>query len=180
MKLLATKIKDCYLVTSTSINDDRGSFTKINHRDGFFSQDVDLSFKEQYISVSNKNVLRGMHFQLPPYDLSKLITCFSGSVLDVVLDLRVNSPNFLQYDSFKLIGKDKQTLVVPHGVAHGFISLEDNSGMLYSTTCEYNSNYDEGISWNSFDFKWPCNKPILSERDQNHIILSDFKSPFRI
>jgi dTDP-4-dehydrorhamnose 3,5-epimerase len=180
MKFLDTKIPGCYLINTKSMNDNRGSFTKIYHHPSFLSKGVELIFKEQYFSVSNKNVLRGMHFQLPPYDHSKLITCISGNVLDVVIDLRVNSPSFMKYESFELIAKDKQTLFIPSGIAHGFISLEDNSGMLYGTSCEYDSNFDTGILWNSFDFDWPCEYPILSDRDQSHIMMRDFKSPFKL
>ena len=180
MKFLNTKIHDCFIINNDIEQDNRGSFTKLYHKQNFLSQGVELSINEQFISLSNKNVLRGMHFQLPPYEHTKLITCFSGSVLDVALDLRVNSPTYLKFDSFELNGEVKQTLVIPNGVAHGFISLEDNSGMLYSTTCEYDSNHDSGILWNSFGFDWPSNNPLLSERDKGHITLTNFNSPFSI
>ena len=179
MQFLNTKIKDCYYLETPIKNDNRGSFHKIYHNSSFSFQGLELSFKEQYFTVSNKNVLRGMHFQLPPYDNSKLITCLSGRVLDVILDLRVNSPSYMKYDSFELIGKNKQAILIPSGIAHGFISLEDNSEMLYSTTCEYDFDHDKGILWSSFGFDWPCQSPILSERDQNQVMANDFKSPFR-
>jgi len=180
MKFENTQIQGCYLVKNNTINDDRGSLTKLYHKSSFLSQGVDLTFKEQFITVSHKNVLRGMHFQLPPYENSKLISCLSGSVLDVIVDLRVNSPTFLKYDSFKLIGLDKLTLFIPNGIAHGFISLEDSSAMLYSTTCEYDAIYDKGLLWNSFGFDWPCQEPILSLRDSNHMTFDNFVSPFTL
>jgi len=180
MEFLDTKIQDCYLINVDNISDNRGSFAKLYHGSSFLSRGVEVNIQEQYITVSNRNVLRGMHFQLPPYNHSKLVTCLNGSVLDVILDLRVDSESYLKYDSFELSGKDKQSIIMPSGVAHGFISLENSSSMLYSTTCEYDSDHDSGISWDSFGFEWPCDKPILSERDKNHTILNNFRSPFKV
>jgi dTDP-4-dehydrorhamnose 3,5-epimerase len=128
--------------------------------------------------VSNKNILRGMHFQLPPYDHDKLVSCLAGSVLDVVIDLRKKSATYKHFDSFNLNQNDTYTLYIPSGMAHGFLSLEDNSGMLYNTSRVHAPEKDCGIHWNSFDFDWGCDNPIVSIRDQNHTPLDNFTSSF--
>ena len=94
MKLSQSKLKGCYLLKSDIYRDERGCFNKIYHQDIFKRKGVDIDVKEQFYTVSNKDVLRGMHFQLPPYNHEKLVSCLSGSILDVVLDLRKSSDTY--------------------------------------------------------------------------------------
>ena len=178
MKLSQSKLKGCYLLKSDIYRDERGCFNKIYHQDIFKRKGVDIDVKEQFYTVSNKDVLRGMHFQLPPYNHEKLVSCLSGSILDVVLDLRKSSDTYGKYDVFELNGNDGNSIYIPSGMAHGFLSLEDNSGVLYSTSTVHNIEVDSGIQWDSFDFNWKCEEPIISKRDQEHIALNQFESPF--
>ena len=180
MKLQNTKLFGCYLITNEEMFDNRGSFTKLFNDNFFREHGIDLSSKEQFISVSKKFVLRGMHFQTPPYDQNKLVTCLKGSVLDVLLDLRIGSPTFGQNEAFELNEKCIESVFVPTGLAHGFLSLEDNTTMLYNTSSLYAPKSDSGIMWDSFDFDWPCKVPIISKRDSNHPNYKDFLSPFKL
>jgi len=177
MKIFQSKLQGCYVVQSDVFVDDRGVFSKTYHQDIFKENGLNFSVKEQFYSVSNKHVLRGMHFQLPPHDHIKLVSCLSGSVLDVVLDLRKSSDTYKNFDVFDLRCHDGKTVYIPSGMAHGFLSLEDNSTMLYSTSSVHAPEFDSGIHWSSFGFNWRGVKPITSERDRQHSPLDRLKGP---
>ena len=178
MKLINTKIKGAFILLGQFKEDDRGGFCKLYNEDIFKLNNLDFEHKEVYYNCSNQNVIRGMHFQTPPYDHKKLIKCISGRILDVILDIRKESPTYLKYDMIKLNENDGKSIFLPKGIAHGFLSLEDNTIVLYNVSTVYNSNYDKGILWNSFGFDWPSNNPILSKRDQDLQHINEFKSPF--
>ncbi len=126
-----------------------------------------------------KSALRGMHFQVPPAAHSKLVYCLSGRVLDVLLDIRRDSPRFGQSFSCELDATTRQLLFIPVGFAHGFLSLEDNSLMVYKTDAVHAPEQDKGVAWDSFGFKWPLdNPPIMSARDRQFPRWPDFQSPF--
>jgi len=177
-KRFKTNLSGCYFLKQESFLDERGAFTKIYNDDAFRDLGIDISFKEQFFTSSNKDVIRGMHFQTPPYDHEKLVTCITGRVLDVLLDLRVQSKTYSKYEAFELNSITKDSIFIPKGIAHGFLSLESDSIVLYSTSKGYYKDYDMGIHWDSFDFKWPCVKPIVSSRDNSHSIFNNFISPF--
>ena len=178
MKLVDTKIKGAFIVSNSLSEDERGGFCKFFNADNFRSNDLEFKYEEMYYSISHKNVIRGMHFQEPPFDHSKIIHCISGEVLDVFLDLRRNSPSYLKFDSCLLKKNDGKIIYLPKGVAHGFLSLKHESIVLYSVSSVYNQSFDNGILWNSFGYRWPCKKPILSGRDESFKPLELFKSPF--
>src|SRR5204863_1808973 len=115
--------------------------------------------------TSAKGVVRGMHFQVPPAAHAKLVYCAHGRVLDVVLDMRRQSPRFGQVFSRELDAAKSELLFIPAGLAHGFLSLEDDSLMVYKTDHVYAAEHDQGIAWDSFGFKWPLDQPpIMSDR----------------
>ena len=178
MKFTELKFTGCKIIEVDIFRDKRGTFKKIYHQNKYQENGLNVIFKEQYLTCSNKNVLRGMHFQLPPHDQSKLVSCLTGSVLDVFLDLRRNSKTYGQTDSFILSKDSGKSIFLPSVIAHGFLSLEDNSGMLYNTSTVYNPDSDYGIMWNSIDYRWPINKPQVSERDKNHVVFDQFDTPF--
>jgi dTDP-4-dehydrorhamnose 3,5-epimerase len=179
MKFNKTNILDCTLVQSEVYKDRRGSFTKIFHNDLYSENSINISFKEQFFTRSNRNVLRGMHFQIPPYDAGKLVTCIYGSVLDVVLDLRKGSPSFGKFDTIELTPESGLSIYIPNGVAHGFLSLQKDSILMYSTSSIYAPKYDSGIRWDSFGYNWPSKEKFnISERDKKMIKLPEFKTPF--
>jgi dTDP-4-dehydrorhamnose 3,5-epimerase len=121
-----------------------------------------------------------MHFQTPPYDHQKLVSCLVGRVLDVLVDLRRGSATFGVACALELVAARPQVVWVPKGLAHGFLSLDDGSCVTYKTDCEYVREHDAGIRWNSFSFTWPMaeEEMTISSRDQEHPRLSEFASPF--
>tara|TARA_B110000971_G_C19864622_1_gene433268 strand:- start:24 stop:560 length:537 start_codon:yes stop_codon:yes gene_type:complete len=178
MKLIETKIHGAFILESPMKNDSRGAFCKIYNSEAFLSNSLKFDTKEIYYNVSRKNVMRGMHFQVPPHQHSKLIKCVSGEILDVFLDIRKESSSYLKFDVIRLKENDSKSIFLPEGIAHGFLSLSDKTVVLYNVSSVYNSEYDKGILWSSFGFDWPCENPILSNRDNNLQRMNEFKSPF--
>src|SRR5258708_28673738 len=165
-------------ITPKIFRDARGSFTKTWHPDLLETHGITMTIAEEFYSVSDLGVLRGMHLQLPPYDYEKLVYCVAGSVLDVLLDLRLGSPTYGQTWSWELSPENGAILYIPKGIAHGFLSLAADSVMVYKTSIVYSPEHDTGVLWDSFGFNWPAQKPTLSERDQKFSSLFDFVSPF--
>jgi len=158
--------------------DVRGSFTKIFNAEQFEKLGFQTEYKEIYYSTSQKDVIRGMHFQVPPYDHEKLVHVISGSIIDVLVDLRKESPDFGKCMEFSLSAEKKQALYIPKGFAHGFRSLEDNTMMLYIVSTGYNAQCDKGIAYDSIGYDWGVDNPILSDRDKTFSRLEEFVSPF--
>lgn len=178
MNLHPTAIPGCVIVETGPREDPRGSFAKTFHADVFAEAGLRTDWREEFYSRSRRNVVRGMHFQLPPADHAKLVYCLAGEVLDVVVDLRVGSPAYRQVVSERLSASNGRGLYVPTGCAHGFLSLTDNSLMLYKVTSVHAPAQDAGIAWDTIGFEWPVRQPLLSERDGRHPALVDFASPF--
>lgn len=166
------------IVRPRLIADDRGLFVKTFHGDEFEAAGLRSDWREEYYSRSRKGVLRGMHFQQPPAEHAKLVYCLKGEVLDVVVDLRVGSPTRHIVVAEKLDAKEGKGIYAPTGCAHGFLSLSDDSVMLYKVTSVHAPSSDAGIAWNSIPFDWPVATPILSPRDAGHPAIDDFNSPF--
>ncbi len=173
-----SKILDCVELFPDIFKDDRGSFIKTFHKSAFEDFGLDFEFCEEYYSRSYKNIIRGLHFQIPPMDHSKLVYCIEGAVFDVIVDLRVGSPTFGMFDTFNLNAETANILYIPRGIAHGFCSEAEISTMIYKTSTLHDPSFDTGILWNSIDIPWPTINPIVSERDKQFISFKDFKSPF--
>jgi dTDP-4-dehydrorhamnose 3,5-epimerase len=178
MELVATELPGLQIIRPKIFQDARGSFVKTFHRDAFRELGLDFAPREEFFSTSAKNVLRGMHFQLPPAAHAKLVYCIVGRVLDVVLDLRKNSSTFGRSCAHELNATSREMFFIPVGFAHGFLALEDGATMVYQTSTVHSPAHDAGIVWNSFGFDWPVKNPILSERDKKFSALRDFQSPF--
>ena len=133
MRLFKSKLKGCYLLKSNVNKDERGVFNKIYHQDIFYHKGINIDIKEQFYTISNKNVIRGMHFQFPPYYHEKLVSCLSGSILDVVLDLRKSSDTYGKFDVFELNGSDGKYLYPIRNSAWFFKFRGTNSCVLYGT-----------------------------------------------
>lgn len=159
--------------------DVRGKFVKVYHKPNFESLGLECDFIEEYYSISHKNVLRGMHFQLPPHDLKKLVYCVEGEVLDVVVDLRKKSATYGKHIAFNLNEKQGNMIYIPEGLAHGFYVKSSRAIMVYKTTSVYSQESDYGVRYDSIGFNWACKGgPILSSRDQSLPCLGDLESPF--
>lgn len=178
MKAINTSIKGCYELQPRVFKDERGQLVKTFHKPSFLELNLETDFTEEYYSVSKKNVLRGLHFQNPPHDHIKCVTCISGKIFDVVVDLRKYSPTYKQHFTIELDAEKGNMLYIPKGLAHGFYVLSETAIFLNRTTTVYEPSCDTGIKWDSCGIKWPIENPILSEKDQQMIDLNEFKSPF--
>ncbi len=172
------EIDGVLMLRPTARRDPRGSFVKILEHDTFAKHGLPTTFAEQYYSVSAQNVLRGLHFQTPPHDHHKLVTCIEGDVFDVVVDLRRGSRTYGQYQTFELKGANGDSVFVPSGCAHGFYVRSKSATMFYNVTTLYVATHDTGIRWNSAGIKWPSDRPTVSDRDAAFVPLAKFETPF--
>lgn len=157
------KFQDIKKVNFHSYQDLRGSFLKIHESKEL--ETVMPKIDEVYLSNSKKNVIRGIHFQKTPHQLSKLVTCISGKIMDLFIDLRKNSKYFGCFEMIELSESDKFSLLIPEGFGHGFSVLSDSATLLYCQTGSYERNYEDGIHPLSLDTDWCVDEAIISERD---------------
>lgn len=176
-EIRSTKIPDCFELLPRAHTDLRGKFVKVFHQDFFAQNGFETHFMEEYYSVSRKAVIRGMHFQLPPREHVKLVYCVKGEVLDVVLDLRKESPTYGQYEVVTLSADISNCVYIPKGLAHGFCAISETV-LVYKVSTTYSPDHDAGILWNSFGMAWPVASPIISVRDQSFPAFDVFESPF--
>ena len=166
------------IITLPMSHDARGSFIKSYSDIVFRDAGIDFTLRESYYSFSKKDVIRGMHFQLPPWDHSKIVFCPQGSVLDVIVDLRKNSTTYQQYFVHELSAENHKAYYIPEGFAHGFKSLTDDALTHYLVSSEYNKEHDAGIRYDSIGMDWNVKEPILSARDLGFVRMGEFDSPF--
>ena len=178
VKLIPTALDGCFEIRPFFTEDDRGTFVKTFHEERFAELGLPINWREEYYSRSRKGVLRGMHFQTPPHDHEKLVYCMQGRVLDVVVDLRKASPTFRKHIAIELNEALGNGLMIPKGMAHGFLALSGDVLIAYKVTTVYAPSNDKGILWNSFGATWGVTQPIISLRDAAHPSFSDFVSPF--
>lgn len=178
MDIIKTDFEGLLLLQTVNFQDNRGCFQKLFNYEFFKEHGLDCDFKEFYYSVSNKHVVRGMHFQTPPFDHTKLVYVSKGRIRDVVVDLRKSQPTYGKCFTIELNANDGKYLYIPKGFAHGFCSLEDGSICNYAQTSCYNRDNDCGIDSQSIDFDWQVKSPILSYRDLSFPKFSEFDSPF--
>lgn len=178
MEIRQSKIPGCYELVPKIFEDQRGRFIKTFHKNLFEENHLETCFAEEYYSISHQNVLRGLHFQRPPHDHTKLVYCVQGEVMDVVVDLRVGSPTYGEVESFQVSDLKANLIYIPPGLAHGFYVISDRALMVYKVSTVYAPEHDTGIRWDSVDISWPSTTPIISERDRGFQSLSEFKSPF--
>jgi dTDP-4-dehydrorhamnose 3,5-epimerase/CDP-3, 6-dideoxy-D-glycero-D-glycero-4-hexulose-5-epimerase len=173
MTSLDQPLPGVHLLKPKVFEDERGDFVKTYH-EGLFEK-LGITFKpvEEFFSTSRKNVLRGMHFQIPPHDHDKLVYCIRGRVLDVLLDLRSTSPTYKMFTSAELSRENHHQFFIPRGVAHGFLALEDDSVMVYKTSTVHAPTHDSGVFWDSFGYDWNCFSPVISDRDRKFQELSE-------
>ncbi|KKP78273.1 MAG: dTDP-4-dehydrorhamnose 3,5-epimerase [Candidatus Moranbacteria bacterium RIFOXYA12_FULL_35_19] len=181
MEFIKTTLKDAYIIKPQVFGDHRGFFLESYSKKKFEEAGIKNEFVQDNHSRSEKKgTLRGMHFQAPPYAQAKLIRVVSGKILDVIIDLRRGSETFGKWETFELSAENFQMLFVPKGFAHGLMTLEDNTEVLYKADNFYEPNSEGGIAWNDPDLKinWPLENPILSERDTKWPTLKNLDNPF--
>ena len=160
--------------------DSRGYFFESFNFKEFSRYSLPTRFVQDNESLSQKGVLRGLHFQNPPHSQAKLVRIIRGAILDVVVDLRKSSGTYGQHFSVHLNESNKQILYVPEGFAHGFVTLEDQTLLFYKCSDFYNKEAEETIIWNDPDLMidWEIEQPILSSKDHKGVSFSTYKSPF--
>ncbi len=181
MKVLQTGFKDLLLLEPTVIRDDRGYFLESYNEARFWlDTGLNIAFVQDNESVSSKGVLRGLHFQLPPYSQAKLIRIAQGAVLDVVVDLRRSQPTYMQHYKVVLSSENQQQLFVPEGFAHGFLVLEEQTVFSYKCSKYYHRESDCSIRWNDpkLAIDWGTTDPVLSEKDKHAMLSDQFDNPF--
>jgi len=178
MKIQTTGLDGLFLIENLVHQDIRGRFHKPYSFYEFNKMGLNTDFKEIYYSTNSKDVIRGMHFQSPPFQLSKVVFVTSGAILDVVLDIRKNSNTFGKFFSIILNCQQGLSLYIPEGYAHGFLSLEDETIVNYAQTAIYSREHDMGIRYNSFGFPWGVSDPIISERDSSFPSFEEYDGIF--
>lgn len=180
MQIEVTPFEGLLIIRPRVFGDERGYFFESWNEIAFRKAGIDVSFSQDNQSASGKGVLRGLHFQVPPFDQGKLVRVISGAVLDVVVDLRSGQPTFGQHYKLRLDDQDKLMLYIPEGFAHGFKTLEDNTVFFYKCTKVYNRECERALRWNDpvLGIDWEIENPILSEKDQKAPFFKDFVSPF--
>ncbi len=177
MELIPTEIPEVIIIKPDIFGDDRGYFFESFHEEKFAGFGIKGSFIQDNESSSQKNVLRGLHYQLEPFAQSKLVRVIRGAVLDVAVDIRQNSPTFGKWVSMELTAENKWICWIPAGFAHGFVTLEDNTIFTYKCTAFYNKASEASIRWNDpeLNIDWGLNNPLLSEKDNMAPLLKEAK-----
>lgn len=180
MNIEQTALEGVYIINNFVAHDERGTFVKTFNKKNFADVGLNFEIRESYFSISQKEVLRGMHFQLPPSDHEKLVYVPLGSIIDVVVDLRKDSQTYKKHISVELSAANRKSIFIPKGLAHGFKSLEDNTITVYNVATEYDAKSDQGIHFDSFGFDWQINAEIMSSRDKEFMTLNHFceNNPF--
>jgi len=170
------------IVEPTLFGDDRGYFLESYNKKKFEEAIGNISFVQDNESKSAKGVLRGLHFQKPPYSQAKLVRCIKGKVLDVAVDIRDGSKTFGQHVTVELSGENKKQVFIPRGFAHGFLVLSESAIFAYKVDNSYASAYDEGIRWDdsTLNIQWGVSESevLVSEKDAKLPFFSEFKTPF--
>jgi dTDP-4-dehydrorhamnose 3,5-epimerase len=180
MELIETPLLDAKIIVPKVFEDERGYFYESFNLESFREKIGDFNFVQDNQSKSQKGVLRGLHFQNPPYEQGKLVRVLAGSVLDVIVDIRKNSPTFGKHFSYVLCATKKHALWVPPGFAHGFLTLEDETVFFYKVTNYYNKESEGCVAYNSKELgiDWGIKNPILSEKDKKANTFATFISQF--
>ena len=184
MKFIETKILDVIIIEPIVFEDERGYFLESYNQNKFEEVVGKNSFIQDNESQSSKGVLRGLHFQKPPYEQAKLVRCIEGEVLDIAVDIRKNSNTYGQHIAVLLSGENKRQLFVPRGFAHGFLVLSDSATFAYKVDNTYAPDHDAGLHWNDkeLNIQWGMedNEVIVSKKDAALPFFSKFESPFKL
>ena len=180
MEVIKTQIEGLVVIKPKIFEDDRGYFFECWSEKSFSEYGLDLNFVQDNQSLSSKGVLRGLHFQNPPFAQGKLVRVIKGALLDVVVDIRKESSTYGQYFSIELNEENKTIFWIPPGFAHGFITLEDDTVFTYKCTGVYNSASEDALLWsdNDLNIDWGAINPLVSSKDLVAGSFKNFKSQF--
>lgn len=181
MKISSLSIPDVKVIEPKAFEDDRGIFSEIYRKDLFAQAGIDANFVQMNRSVSkHKYTVRGLHYQSPPHAQAKLVRVVRGKIRDVAVDVRSGSSTYGKYDFVDLDAQAGRMIFVPQGFLHGFITLVDDTEVVYNVDDYYAPECDGSVHWDSLDINWGCspNSVHISEKDEKAISFSDFKTPF--
>lgn len=180
MEIIESDLKGLFIFKPKVFEDARGYFFESYNQNAFKEAGLNLNFVQDNQSLSQKGVLRGLHFQNSPHAQGKLVRVITGGVLDVAVDIRKKSPTYGKWFGLELTEKNKWMMYIPEGFAHGFLTLEDNTVFSYKCTNFYNKASEDCILWNDTDINinWNVTNPLLSEKDLQGKFIKDFKSMF--
>lgn len=171
MKFTPTPLKGSFLVDLEKKEDPRGFFARLYCCEEFKAQGLEHKIVQANDSWStHKGTLRGLHYQLPPYEETKLVRCLSGSLYDMIIDLRADSPTFGKAFGAVLSAENRKMMFVPRGFAHGFLTLADDTEIFYLVSEFFSKEHERGIRWNDpyFKLQWPSAPEVISDRDKSH------------
>lgn len=175
-----TALRGAFVIEPEPLADDRGFFARVWCAREFAAHGLETRIAQCSISLNTRRgTLRGMHYQERPYAEVKLVRCTRGAAFDVIIDLRPDSPTFLQHAAVELTADNRRMLYIPQGCAHGFQTLADDTEVLYQMSEFYAPSAGRGVRWNdpAFGIRWPIGDPILLERDRRY---PDFRAPERV
>jgi dTDP-4-dehydrorhamnose 3,5-epimerase len=171
MLFFETNLKGAFIIEPERHADHRGFFARAFCRSEFVEHGLNPDIAQCNISFNRlKGTLRGMHYQISPFEEAKLVRCTAGSIYDVIIDLRPSSRTFKQHAAFDLTAGNARMLYIPEGFAHGFQTLEDNTEVFYQMTQSYSPGHGRGVRWNdpAFGIQWPDAERILNDRDSTY------------
>ena len=177
MKFLSTPIADLFLIDIEPVADERGFFARTFCADEFLRRGLEPRVAQSSIAVNpRRGTLRGMHYQREPHSEAKLVRCLRGSIHDVVIDLRAGSPTCRQWFAAALNASDRRMLYIPPGLAHGYLTLEDETEISYQMSTPYHPESADGVRWDdpAFAISWPFEPAVIVERDRSY---PDFVDP---
>ena len=180
MEIIKTSIEGLLIIKPDVFKDERGYFFESYNKERFAKEGLVMNFVQDNESKSGRGVIRGLHFQKPPFAQGKLVRVVKGSVMDVAVDIRKNSPTYGKWESRILSEENKEMFWIPEGFAHGFITLEDNTVFSYKCTNVYNKLSEGSLRWNDPDLniQWNFETPILSDKDKLSPLFKDFETPY--
>ncbi|MGZ4034394.1 MAG: dTDP-4-dehydrorhamnose 3,5-epimerase [Bacteroidia bacterium] len=180
MEIISTPIPDLFIIKPKVFEDERGYFYESYSKAVFEKNGIHADFIQDNQSLSQKGVLRGLHFQNPPYAQGKLVRAIKGAILDIAVDIRKNSATYGHHFDIELNEQNKTMLWIPPGFAHGFLTLENNTIFSYKCSNLYNKASEDCILWNdpTLSINWGINDPILSDKDKSGKYFKDFESMF--
>ncbi len=174
MIFIETRLKGAFIIEPELMEDERGFFARTWCREEFEAHGISARLVQCNISFNRKKgILRGMHYQVAPHEEAKLVRCTMGAIYDCIIDLRIDSPTFKQWEAVELTAGNRRMLYIPEGFAHGFQTLEDDTEVFYQMSEFHHPECARGIRWDdpAFGITWPEGEPVVSERDQQY---SDF------
>jgi len=180
MEIVKTNLEGLLVIKSKCIRDNRGHFFESWNKLEYKNIGLDIDFVQDNQSLSKKGVLRGLHFQHPPFAQGKLVRVIKGAVVDIAVDIRKDSPTYGEHYSIRLTEENNKILWVPPGFAHGFVSLEDNTIFSYKCTAYYDKDSEDSLFWADTDLSidWGVDNPLVSKKDLLAGSFKNFTSPF--